>query len=132
MFVLNRGFAEFGLNTHLNEFESFFCQVKGEVLLVGIPALQRNGIYPFRSQYGPANFSPLNLFAPLYTSFPNYRHAHRFTIRILPGECFYIPAYWWISFKTNNEGEYLFVNFKYKSTSRFNDILFNIMSKDKL
>jgi hypothetical protein len=113
------GYDEMMNAGHYDSSENIFCQLKGEIDIMIIPAMQRNSVYPFKKNYGPPNFSAVNFFKGEYGRFPNFRFSHRLYITLSEGDCIFIPAYWWFSIKTEINKHFSFLKFQFKTHSRW-------------
>ncbi len=121
-YLLNQGifFSEgnsfINIGGHSEKTENFICLLKGHLDLILIPPLEIKYVYPYKEQFGPVNYSPINFFINSSKSFPNFQKANKILINISKGDCLYIPSYWWRSLKTENK-HYQFLTLKYKEPS---------------
>jgi len=53
-------------------------------------------IYVYAGYNGvPENYSPVEFVDPDYSLWPEFKKAHVRTVHIAPGDCLYMPAYYW-------------------------------------
>ena len=119
---------------HMEIFDEFICLSKGNLELILIPPQEKKYVYPYKDK-GPINFSRVNFFEQkrndnneIYNEFVK---ANKIYMSVLEGECVYIPAFWWRSYrnskKKNNKCEFL--TFTFFSNSKYLEDLMYIKNE---
>lgn len=122
------GFDKLITPGHSENTENFICMAKGEIDVMLIPSSGRKYVYPYKREYGPTNYSPVNFFRGDSSKYPLYTKADRIHVTIGTGDCLYIPSFWWISIKSYINTHFSVVSLKFEGSSRIvNDIMQGIM-----
>ena len=116
---------------HMEMDDQFICMDSGSLEFILIPPHEKKNIYPFTKK-GPINYSRVNFFDGKNNeneNYPNFFKVNKMYFNVRSGECLYIPAFWWRSYrntkKNNIKTKYL--TFKYNSNSKY---LYNMMFVD--
>ena len=76
-----------------------------------------------------ANQTPIDFFDEKHLNFGMTRNVNFLVITLEPGDCLYVPAYFYVQSKTlgaeKNLGDTLMVTHKYESHSRMVDMVFD-------
>ena len=119
---------------HMEINDEFICVSEGNLEFILIPPQEKKHVYPYIDN-GPINYSRVNFFEQkrkdkneIYT---NFIKANKIYMNVLQGECIYVPAFWWRSYrnskKKNNKCD--FVTFKYLSNSKYLENLMYIKNE---
>ena len=115
---------------HMEQSDQFICLDQGSLEFILIPPQEKKYMYPF-TRKGPINYSRVNFFDGknnINEKYKDFLKVQKLYINLLSGECLYIPAFWWRSYRTNkktNERTRYFT-FKYYSNFRYLDRLIYI------
>lgn len=109
---------------HMEIFDEFICTSKGNLEFILIPPHEKKYVYPYVNN-GPINFSRVNFFEQKRDDkndiYKDFIKANKIYMNVLEGECVYIPAFWWRSYrnskKKNNKSDFL--TFKFSSNSKY-------------
>ena len=112
---------------HMETLDQFICLQEGNLEFILIPPQEKKYMYPF-TRNGPINFSRINFFDGknnINETFHDFLKVNKLYINLLAGECLYIPAFWWRSYRTNKKRNIktTFLTFKYKSNSNYLEAL---------
>ena len=105
-------------------FDEFICISKCNLEFILIPKKKKKYVYPYINK-GPINFSRVNFFEQKKNDkndiYKDFIKANKIYMNVLEGECVYIPAFWWRSYrnskKKNNKCDFL--TFKFLSNSKY-------------
>ena len=108
---------------HTETVDQFICLQEGNLEFILIPPYEKKYIYPFNKK-GPHNYSRINFFDGKdknNETYHDFLKVNKLDINLLAGECLYIPALWWRSYRTNenNTIRTTFLTFKYRSNSKY-------------
>jgi hypothetical protein len=108
---------------HANTDDHFICLEKGSLEFILIPPQEKKYLYPFNKK-GPINYSRINFFDgknELNENYHDFLKVKKLYINLLSGECLYIPAFWWRSYRTNKETieKTRYLTYKYNSNSHY-------------
>ena len=99
-----------------NTMESMHCLTHGSETFRFVSPLFRQNLYVNNRK------SPVNLFhEPRYESieeFPLLQQAVVHEVKLNPGECLYVPAFWWMQSNTPHGGESIYLEFKFEVVSQ--------------
>jgi hypothetical protein len=106
---------------HMEVKDEFICIEEGSLEFILIPPHEKKYMYPFKRK-GPNNYSRVNFFdgkKNIKEKYPNFMKANKMYISLYSGECLYIPAFWWRSYRTskNKIEKTVYLTFKYNSNS---------------
>ena len=79
---------------HTDSMENMMCVLEGYKNFTVVPPYDRDFVYAGHGGL-PNNYSPIEFVDPDYNKYPLFRQARIKTIHIAPGDCLYLPAYWW-------------------------------------
>ena len=118
---------------HMETFDNFICIQQGNIEFILLPPQEKKNIYPY-SRNGPINYSRVNFFEGKNNNsedFPNFFKANKVYINLSAGECLYIPAFWWKSYRTNKrkKNKTIFLTFKFSSNSQHLEKIMYIRNK---
>ena len=106
---------------HMDMYDQFICLEKGSLEFILIPPHEKKYMYPFTKK-GPINYSRINFFEGknnLNEKYHDFFKVQKMYINLLSGECLYIPAFWWRSYRTNYKKieKTKYLTYKYNSNS---------------
>lgn len=78
---------------HTDAMENMMCVFEGYKIFYIVAAYDRQHIYCGDGGI-PDNYSPIEFFDPDYEKYPDFKNAHVLKARIEPGDCLFVPAYW--------------------------------------
>eukprot|EP01090_Pellita_catalonica_P006605 TRINITY_DN16884_c0_g1_i1.p1 TRINITY_DN16884_c0_g1~~TRINITY_DN16884_c0_g1_i1.p1 ORF type:complete len:334 (+),score=20.56 TRINITY_DN16884_c0_g1_i1:32-1033(+) len=108
--------------THHDQYENVLCQIKGKRHVTLFPPF--DGAYLY--SYADSVYTAVDVANPDYQRFPKYHLAHPQTLTLNPGECLFLPAFWWHHIQ--GEGASIAVNYWFKPYSPlFSDVWGNIL-----
>ena len=117
------------ISGHFELTNQFLCVNEGEIDLLLVPPQDKKYVYSF-SEYGPINYSRVNFFyggRETHVKFPDFSKANKIFVNLINGECIFIPAFWWVSLKTNKNSNYnQYIILKYNSNSKYLEKIMNI------
>lgn len=110
---------------HMEIDEQFICVDGGNLEFILIPPHEKKNMYPFIKK-GPINYSMVNFFDGKNNNnenFPNFFEVKKIYYNLQSGECLYIPAFWWLSYRTSKKKNLKtkYLTFKYYSNSKYID-----------
>jgi hypothetical protein len=114
---------------HTEAFDEFMCITEGNLEFILIPPQEKKYVYPYTFR-GPINFSRVNFFEQKRDDnnekYADFIKANKFYMNVLQGDCIYIPAFWWRSYRTSKRKNIrtTFLIYKFNSNSEY---LENIM-----
>jgi jumonji domain-containing protein 7 len=79
---------------HTDAMENMMCVFEGYKNFTIVPPHDRDYVYPGYNGL-PNNYSPIEFLTPDLEKYPNFAKARVRTVHIAPGDCLYMPAYWW-------------------------------------
>jgi hypothetical protein len=79
---------------HTDAMENMMCVYAGYKNFTIVAQYDRQFIYAGHGGL-PDNYSPVEFVAPDYNKWPEFRKARVKTVQILPGDCLFLPAYYW-------------------------------------
>lgn len=79
---------------HTDTMENMMCLFEGYKNITLVSPYDRKFVYAGNNDL-PSNYSPVEFVNTDYTKWPLFRYGRVKTVQILPGDCLYIPAYWW-------------------------------------
>jgi hypothetical protein len=79
---------------HTDSMENMMCVLEGYKNFTVVPPYDRDLVYAGHNGL-PDNYSPIEFVNPDYDRYPKFKEARIKTIHIAPGDCLYLPAYWW-------------------------------------
>ena len=112
---------------HMEINDQFICIDKGSLEFILIPPHEKKNMYPF-TRKGPFNYSRVNFFDGrnnINENYPNFFKVNKIYINLQSGECLYIPAFWWRSYRTSKKKNIktIFLTYIYNSNSKYLDNL---------
>ena len=115
-------------------FDEFICVPVGNLEFILIPPQEKKYVYPYNNG-GRINFSRANFFEQKRNDknelYKDFIKANKIYMNVLQGECVYIPAFWWRSYrnskKKNNKCD--FVTFKFFSNSKYLEDIMHIQNE---
>ena len=121
---LSKSHSHIVVSGHMEIFDEFICISKGNLEFILIPPQEKKYVYPYINK-GPINFSRVNFFEQKKNDkndiYKDFIKANKIYMNVLEGECVYIPAFWWRSYrnskKKNNKCDFL--TFKFLSNSKY-------------
>ena len=122
------------VNGHMEIYDEFICISEGNLVFILIPQQEKKYVYPYINK-GPINFSRVNFFEQKKNDkndiYKDFIKANKIYMNVLEGECVYIPAFWWRSYrngkKKNNKCDFL--TFKFLSNSKYLEELMYIRNE---
>ena len=115
---------------HMEIQDEFICTSECNLEFILIPPQEKKYVYPYVNK-GPINFSRVNFFEQKKNEnneiYSDFNKANKIYMNVLEGECIYIPAFWWRSYrnskKKNNKCDFL--KFAFFSNSKYlEDLLY--------
>lgn len=79
---------------HTDAMENMMCVFEGYKNFTIVSPMDRIYVYPGYNGL-PNNYSPIEFVDPDYSKYPLFKYARAKTVHIAPGDCLYLPAYWW-------------------------------------
>jgi hypothetical protein len=79
---------------HTDAMENMMCVMEGYKNFTIVSPLDRAYVYAGYNGL-PNNYSPIEFVDPDYEAYPLFKKARVSTVHIAPGDCLYMPAYWW-------------------------------------
>jgi len=79
---------------HTDSMENMMCVYSGYKNFTIVPQYDREYIYAGYNGL-PGNYSPLEFVKPDYDKWPLFKHARVKTAHIQPGDCLFLPSYYW-------------------------------------
>lgn len=79
---------------HTDSMENMMCVYEGYKNFTIVPQYDREFIYAGWNGL-PDNYSPVEFVAPDYEKWPLFKHARVQTVHIRPGDCLFLPSYYW-------------------------------------
>ena len=79
---------------HTDSMENMMCVYAGYKNFTIVPQYDRDFIYAGDGGW-PGNYSPVEFYDPDYEQWPLFRNARVTTVQIFPGDCLFLPAYYW-------------------------------------
>lgn len=79
---------------HTDSMENMMCVFEGYKNFTIVSQYDRQYIYPGYNGL-PDNYSPVEFVNPDYEKWPLFKHARVKTVHIAPGDCLFLPAYYW-------------------------------------
>lgn len=79
---------------HTDAMENMMCVYAGYKNFTIVSQYDRKHIYAGENGL-PDNYSPVEFVAPDYERFPDFKNARVKTVQIMPGDCLFLPAYYW-------------------------------------
>ena len=118
---------------HMEMKDEFICIEHGSLEFILISPNEKKYMYPFKRK-GPNNYSRVNFFDGknnIKEKYPNFLKTNKIYISLYKGECIYIPAFWWRSYRTNKfkKEKTMFVTFKFNSNSKYLENLMYIINE---
>ena len=116
---------------HMETLDQFICLEEGSLEYILIPPQEKKYIYSY-SDRGAINYSKVNFFDEIKNiseKYPEFTKTNKIYIKLVAGECIYIPAFWWRSYRTNeiNKEKTIFLTFKYSGNSKYLEyLMYNI------
>ena len=111
------------ISGHSEILDEFVCLEQGSLEYILIPPQEKKYMYTF-SKKGPINYSRVNFFESrnnIVENYPDFFKSNKIYINLKAGECLYIPAFWFRSYRTNKKPKEktTFLSFKYYSNSKY-------------
>ena len=108
---------------HMEVFDEFICLESGNLEFILIPPQEKKYMYPF-TRRSIINYSRVNFFDGrnnVIENYPDFFKSNKVYINLSGGECIYIPAFWWRSYRTNKRKKVKtnFLTFKFNSNSKY-------------
>ena len=108
---------------HSELYDEFVCLEHGSLEYILIPPQEKKYMYTF-SKKGPINYSRVNFFENRNDNnenYPDFFKSNKIYFNLQAGECLYIPAFWFRSYRNNKKGKEktTFLTFKYNSYSKY-------------
>ncbi|CDW72979.1 gnat family protein [Stylonychia lemnae] len=79
---------------HTDAMENMMCVFEGYKNFSIVAPHERKYVYAGYEGV-PDNYSPVEFVNPDYDKWPDFKKAHLRTVHIAPGDCLYLPAYYW-------------------------------------
>ena len=79
---------------HTDSMENMMCVYAGYKNFTIVAPYDRKWIYPGHGGL-PSNYSPVEFVDPDYEKWPLFKKARVKTVHIAPGDCLFLPAYYW-------------------------------------
>mmetsp|Transcript_18128 Transcript_18128/g.25136 ORF Transcript_18128/g.25136 Transcript_18128/m.25136 type:complete len:245 (-) Transcript_18128:62-796(-) len=79
---------------HTDAMENMMCVYRGYKNFTIVPQTDREFIYPGFNGL-PGNYSPMEFVAPDFENWPKFMQARIKTVHIAPGDCLFLPSYYW-------------------------------------
>jgi len=99
------------------------CVATGQLKLVVVSSWDRTFVYPGAQSY-PTNFSPVHFFKPDVRQHPLFKEASAFDVSLKPGDCLYLPPYFWYQTQSAIDQDTAVVTFNYKLSQLWLKVLF--------
>ena len=96
---------------HTNPRDRMFCVTQGFFNITLIPAWERLLVDAGTST--PTDVSPIDFNKPNKREHHNFEYATKYYIDIEPGDCLYIPAYWWQQIEGSSDTQAIAVSYWY-------------------
>jgi hypothetical protein len=119
---------------HMEIYDEFICILEGNLEFILIPPQEKKYVYPYINK-GPINFARVNFFEQkkneineLYNEFIK---ANKIYMNVLKGECIFIPAFWWRSYRNSKkkDNKCNFLTFKFYSNSKYLEYMMYITNE---
>lgn len=79
---------------HYHPNDVMICTVVGRLEVIIAPSWDRLFVYAGKDG-APENYSPVDFKSPDMRNYPDFRFATKYKMKLNPGDCLYLPAYWW-------------------------------------
>ena len=79
---------------HTDSMENMMCVFEGYKNFTIVPPHHREYVYAGFNGL-PDNYSPVEFVDPDYEKYPLFKKAYVRTVHIAPGDCLYVPSYYW-------------------------------------
>lgn len=99
------------------------CVATGLLKVVVVPSWHRSFVYPGDKGF-PQNHSPANFFKPDGRQHPLFKEAATFDITLRPGDCLYLPAYFWSQSQSPHGSATTIVTFHYEVSQQWVKLVF--------
>ena len=119
---------------HMEINDEIICVSEGNLEFILIPPQEKKYVYPYIDK-GPINYSRLNFFEQKRKDkndiYKDFVKANKIYMNVLQGECVYVPAFWWRSYRNSKKknGKCDFLTFKYLSNSKYLENLMYIKNE---
>ena len=90
---------------HKTEYEQHMCLVKGREIVRLVSPIFRKNIYVGQLEHLGRDETPMDFFNPDYEKFPYAKQFKFVEVELNPGDCLYIPAYFYVQSKTTANRE---------------------------
>lgn len=87
---------------HTDSMENMMCVYAGYKIFYMVSQVDRKYIYAGYNGL-PDNYSPLEFFDPDYEKYPDFKYARVHSAKIEPGDCLFVPAYYWHQVESSPE-----------------------------
>ena len=116
---------------HMEIQDEFICTSECNLEFILIPPQEKKYVYPYVNK-GPINYSRVNFFEQKKNDnneiFSDFEKANKIYMNVLEGECIYIPAFWWRSYRNSKKSNKKcdFLTFAFFSNSKYLEDLMQI------
>ena len=116
---------------HMEIQDEFICTSECNLEFILIPPQEKKYVYPYVNK-GPINYSRVNFFEQKKNEnneiFSDLEKANKIYMNVLEGECIYIPAFWWRSYRNSKKSNKKcdFLTFTFFSNSKYLEDLMQI------
>ena len=80
---------------HFDQYDNLFIQIAGTKTLRIFDPLQTRHVYPYPVHHPLDTRAQVDLAAPDLATYPSLREACGTELTLQPGQCLFLPAYWW-------------------------------------